>query len=38
MLTGLTGTVAAQDKADLKWKFEKDKAFFQELATRRPRT
>ncbi len=33
ILTGLTGTAAGQDKADLKWKFEKDKPFYQELTT-----
>jgi hypothetical protein len=33
ILTGLTGTAAGQDKADLRWKFEKDKPFYQELST-----
>jgi len=33
-LIGLALPASAQDKADLKWKFEKDKSFYQELETR----
>src|SRR4051812_41299265 len=37
-MVGLAATAADETKADLKWKFEKDKTFYQEMTTETTQT